>query len=51
MDLRRLRRLLEQDDDRATLRWFTDTYPELMAVIPVGERRRFVAGVRDRRRA
>ncbi|MFM8892708.1 MAG: hypothetical protein ACKOTB_14005 [Planctomycetia bacterium] len=50
-NLGRLRRLLEQDDERAALCWFTETYPELVAMIPVGERWRFVAGVRDRRGA
>ena len=50
-DLSRLRRLLGHPDDEAVLRWFSETYPELMAMIPAGERRRFVAGVRDHRRA
>lgn len=47
--LGRLRGLLEHDDEQATLCWFAETYPDLLAVIPVGERGQFVAGLRDRR--
>jgi len=43
----RLRRLLQAAEDTAALAWFTETYPQLMAVIPVGDHLQFVAGVRE----
>ena len=48
--VRRLRSLLQASDDAAAAAWFAEMYPRLMAVIPVGERPHFVAGVRERRR-
>lgn len=47
--LGRLRRLLKAADDTAAVEWFADAYPHLMALIPVGDHRDFVAGVRERR--
>lgn len=48
--LGRLRRLLQAADEAAALVWFTETYPQLMAVIPVGDQPQFVAGIRERQR-
>ncbi len=46
--LGRLRRLLKTADETAAVEWFAETYPQLMAVIPVGDHPQFVAGVRER---
>lgn len=48
--LDRLRRLLQAADEAAALGWFVEIYPQLMAVIPLGDRPQFLAGVRERRR-
>jgi hypothetical protein len=48
--LGRLRKFLLTDDEAAALAWFAETYPQLMALIPVGEQAQFVAGVWDRQR-
>jgi hypothetical protein len=46
--LGRLRWLLQAADETAALAWFAETYPTLMALIPAGDHRQFVAGVRER---
>lgn len=46
--LGRLRSLLRAADEAAALGWFAEIYPQLLAVIPVGDRPQFVAGLRER---
>ncbi len=46
--LGRLRWLLQAADETAALAWFAETYPTLMALIPTGDHRQFLAGVRER---
>ena len=48
--LGRLRGFLHAADEAAALAWFAEVYPQLMALIPVGEQPQFMAGVWERQR-
>jgi len=43
-----LRESLVRRDERGAFLWFAVTYPGLVSLVPVGARRQFVAGLREK---